>query len=337
MKKENILFLKCVRCKYNNLSLISFNKKKNEVKEGVILCKKCHVFYPIIEEIPILLDISFKNFGLDSVKQFFNKHKIFLTKLNTNNKAKLLEVRKYEQMQFFDEYAHEYDDSLPKTPFWNANDKLSIYRWAKIVNKSYIVVDFGCGSGRSTIPFALNGAKVLGFDISFEMIKKAKKNLKRLNLNKNTEFFVADCENSPFKDKIADIGIMFGVLHHISDPQKALNELSNALKKNGIYFGHENNKTIFRPFFDLLMKIWKIHEEKAGDHALISKNELMMWGESNFKIDIKTSTFLPPHFFNLFSKEKAIKLLELSDNIFRKIPIIRDHGGVLLIHGTKVN
>ena len=112
--------------------------------------------------------------------------------------------------------------------------------------------------------------------------------------------------------------------------------MSRVLKSEGIYFGHENNKTILRPIFDFFMCISRLWIEEAGNHPLISKSELTKWANKvNLDIKIKSSVFFPPHFYNLLGFENAKKLIAFSDNLLNRIPLVKNMGGILIIQGKK--
>ena len=337
MKKYTLSLLRCIKCKKEKFILNTFSKEKDDILSGLIKCKNCNAWYPIIDGIGIflkqslLINLGFINKFIKLNNKYFKNIKI------DKGDDDPTETQKREQIEFFNDHAYEYDKLFPETPFWNANDNLTLYEWCKIVKNSDLVVDIGGGTGRSSIPFAIEGANVISLDISFEMVKKARSKVKNLSLENKIDFLVADCENLPLKDNIANVGVMLGVLHHISNPQIALNELSRILKKRGLYFGHENNKTILRPIFDMIMKIWRLHEEKAGEYALISKDEMKAWASnSSLEVDIKTSTFLPPHLLNFIGKKLAIPLLYISDKLFNMFPFIKNQGGALIISGKKL-
>jgi hypothetical protein len=68
----------------------------------------------------------------------------------------------------------------------------------------------------------------------------------------------------------------------------------------GIYFGRENNASIFRRLFDVLMKVNPIWREEAGEQALASQRDTADWlrGLAG-SFSYCSSVFLPPHLFNL--------------------------------------
>jgi uncharacterized protein YbaR (Trm112 family) len=55
MNKTMIDILACPIDKNHPLELFEIKEKDNIVSEGVLFCTKCFRFYPIIEEIPIML------------------------------------------------------------------------------------------------------------------------------------------------------------------------------------------------------------------------------------------------------------------------------------------
>ena len=80
------------------------------------------------------------------------------------------------------------------------------------------------------------------------------------------------------------------------------------------------------------MKISKLWNEEAGTHPLFKLKEVRELIErNNMKPEIKTSTFLPPHIFNLMNYETATRLLDFTDSFFGHIPLIKNFGGQLVI------
>ena len=53
--------LACPIDKNHPLELYEINEKDNVVSEGALFCSKCSRFYPIIEEIPIMLPDELRN------------------------------------------------------------------------------------------------------------------------------------------------------------------------------------------------------------------------------------------------------------------------------------
>ena len=55
MNKTMVEILACPIDKNHPLELFEINGKEDTVTEGVLFCPKCSRFYPIIEDIPIML------------------------------------------------------------------------------------------------------------------------------------------------------------------------------------------------------------------------------------------------------------------------------------------
>ena len=73
MNKTMMEILACPIDKNHPLELFEINQKEDVVIEGAIFCSKCTRFYPIMEEIPIMLldDLRDKKHEME----FLNKNK----------------------------------------------------------------------------------------------------------------------------------------------------------------------------------------------------------------------------------------------------------------------
>lgn len=101
------------------------------------------------------------------------------------------------------------------------------------LRKSDFVLDIGCGIGKTACYVSKRiGCKVIGADISKDMIFKAKKTTKSVNLNKKVEFIAADLHNLPFEDNSCDCIILESVMIYVNK-DKAINELKRVLKPDG--------------------------------------------------------------------------------------------------------
>ncbi|EPA04834.1 Trm112 family protein [Candidatus Nitrosarchaeum limnium] len=61
MNRSMIDILACPIDKNHPLELYEIKEKDNVVSEGALFCPKCSRFYPIIEEIPIMLPDELRN------------------------------------------------------------------------------------------------------------------------------------------------------------------------------------------------------------------------------------------------------------------------------------
>ncbi len=97
------------------------------------------------------------------------------------------------------------------------------------------VVDLGSGAGNDCfIARQLTGAdgKVIGVDMTANMVEKARSNAKKLGLE-NVEFRLGEIEFLPVRDEEADVVVSNCVLNLVPNKKRALEETFRILKKNG--------------------------------------------------------------------------------------------------------
>ena len=94
------------------------------------------------------------------------------------------------------------------------------------------ILDYGCGAGENTVLAASRGAKVIGVDISPELIGLAEKRLEAHNLAENAEFRVGSAHELPLEDESVDVVLGIAILHHL-DLKLASKEVFRVLKKGG--------------------------------------------------------------------------------------------------------
>lgn len=97
------------------------------------------------------------------------------------------------------------------------------------------VVDLGSGGGLDVFLAAKRvgeSGKVIGVDMTKEMVEKARDNAKKGGF-KNVEFRLGGIENIPLDDNIADCIISNCVINLAEDKQKVFNEAFRILKRSG--------------------------------------------------------------------------------------------------------
>ena len=65
MKRDLLDILACPIDKYYPLKLIDINSKDDIIIDGVLLCSKCNRYYPIIDEIPVMLPDELRKYNED--------------------------------------------------------------------------------------------------------------------------------------------------------------------------------------------------------------------------------------------------------------------------------
>jgi len=97
------------------------------------------------------------------------------------------------------------------------------------------VVDLGSGAGNDCFVarYAVGPkGKVIGVDMTAQMIELARKNALKLGLD-NVEFRLGEIEHLPIRDEEADVVVSNCVLNLVPDKQGALSETFRILKKGG--------------------------------------------------------------------------------------------------------
>ena len=103
------------------------------------------------------------------------------------------------------------------------------------IKEGDVVLDLGSGAGIDAILAAKRvgeKGKVIGVDMTEEMIEKAKENAKKQGI-KNVEFLLGEIENLPIKDNAVDTIITNCVINLTPDKAKTFSEAYRVLRPGG--------------------------------------------------------------------------------------------------------
>ncbi len=128
-----------------------------------------------------------------------------------------------------------------------------------IVNKNTYALDIGCGTGRWTRYLTEKAGFIEAIDPSQAIF--AADNL--LDKIPNVRLTKASTDNIPFNDETFDFAMSVGVLHHIPDTQKAMQDCVKKVKKGGyfycyLYHNLESRGLLFKTIFNLSELIRKV-------------------------------------------------------------------------------
>ena len=156
------------------------------------------------------------------------------------------------------------------------------------------VADIGCGNGRHLIPCASHCKKVLGLDVSKELLKIVQKKLYENKLG-NVDLIHSDAVNIPLKNNIVDAGLYIATLHNISERYrriKSLKEINRILKPDGT----------------AVISVWSRWQDKF--RQLFIKKFTTGFGKNEFgdiNIYWRQHGLNIPRFYHLYSKREFQK------------------------------
>ena len=336
MRESVLQRLCCAECR-GSLEWYIFGEPLNGVlTDGVVWCVACRRWYPLDDELLELLPATLA-YSADR-ERFWRTHETQLRKLNLLPDVVAPDVTAVQlqrkQQEHFDWYASNEEQtysSYEQMPFWRAVDDKTFGRWRREIRPDTWLLDVGCAQGRSSARLMDLPINLVGFDISKALVRQAIDGFRKGTNKAKATFLVADGAHFPIRDAAFDYVLIYGVLHHLPDPAATCREVARVLRPGGTYFGSENNASMFRAVFDLLMKLNPIWHEEAGAQPLISERELREWfNERDFDIRCETQVFVPPHLANLFGRRLGAVVVNVSDRIGSMVPVIRNNGGLLL-------
>jgi ubiquinone/menaquinone biosynthesis C-methylase UbiE len=159
-----------------------------------------------------------------------------------------------------------------KTLFYSK--KTLFLKWlSKISKKTDKILDQGTGIGQYTFSAYKIGFKnIIGMDFSEELLKKARENADKLKYR--VKFVKGDIRDMPFSDEAFDVVISAGIIEHVPETGKCVEELARVLKKRGYLLIHVPQKI---SVFTIIKKIqqffgtWKCGYEKSFTKKYFSK------------------------------------------------------------------
>jgi SAM-dependent methyltransferase len=112
------------------------------------------------------------------------------------------------------------------------DDRVTSLAIEKLLPRNLILADVGCGTGSLTVELARFAEKVIGVDLSQEMLRRARDVAKERQL-RNVEFRRGDALKLPLETRSVDAAFCVMVLHFLSAPQQAVAELCRITRGGG--------------------------------------------------------------------------------------------------------
>ena len=99
-------------------------------------------------------------------------------------------------------------------------------------DKNSIILDAGVGTGRTIIPLLACRVKLVGIDISRNMLQKLLEKIDKKNISTQFHLILGDVTNIPSGDSIFDLVIAVHILHLVNW-KKCISEIRRVLKTDG--------------------------------------------------------------------------------------------------------
>ena len=112
------------------------------------------------------------------------------------------------------------------------DDRVTSLAIEKLLPRDLTLADIGCGTGSLTFELARLARKVIGIDLSQEMLRRAKVAAKERGLD-NVEFRQGDALKLPLGSRSVDAAFCVMVLHFLPDPERAIASLCRITRPGG--------------------------------------------------------------------------------------------------------
>ncbi len=218
-----------------------------------------------------------------------------VTPYKDSNSQKKLQVE-----QMFDHIAPKYDFLNHFLSF--GIDRLWRRRAIRILSnyEPKIILDVASGTGDFAVAASkLKPEKIIGFDLSEQMLNVGRGKVKRLGLDKLVDFQKGDSEVMPFNDESFDaITVAFGV-RNFENLGNGLNEFYRVLKAEGVVIILEFSKPKYFPmrqlylfyFFYILPFIGRLVSKDSSAYSYLPESVMAFPDDQKFLSILKNVGF----------------------------------------------
>jgi len=246
------------------------------------------------------------------------------------------EIELHKKLSEVYDYRYETEFSKLYLGYWN--EAMSEYL---PLGRKLMVLECGCGTGPYLKDLIKRYDRVVGTDLSLEM-------LKRIDMvGKNIEITVGDAENLHFKNNTFDVVVCRETLHHLSNPQEALCEISRVLKPGAtVVLSETCNDSILLRLPRVIL--YKLSSKFSDNHKAFyskqlkdyCKNANLAFEKSRYLGYVGLPLCIMPDFLPLLRYLPCQRFITRAliglDKFLAKLPIIRRQAFDIIIKLKKV-
>ena len=140
-------------------------------------------------------------------------------------------LKHIDDQQFWDHAARKYARDPIKDM---VGYRRTVDRTRELLRDRDTVLELGCGTGTTALALAPAVARLVGTDVSGEMIAIAKEKAAAQGCE-NAEFLVATADRASGADGTFDVVLAFNVMHLIADRPSVLRQANRVLKPGGLF------------------------------------------------------------------------------------------------------
>jgi len=238
-----------------------------------------------------------------------------------------------EEIAIQDRVAGEYEEKRYQVAYSRRYHDWWTGRMLAGVNREGRILDNGCGIG---VLFKRDFSdRVVGLDISSQMLKRAAKRSDQLVLGNSQEL--------PLKDASFDLVFSRSLLHHLPRPELAVAEMHRVLRPGGEVVLADTHSSIISALPRILARKG---ERFSGVHRNLTRKVISSWLEPYFQIrEVSYFGYLAypllgfPDFLDLFRYIPAKPLLETAlifvDEVLSRTPLIRTQSWGIIVKAVK--
>lgn len=139
--------------------------------------------------------------------------------------------KKNKSEEFWDMSSKNYDKTEERFEYIHSKSRANTKKYLK---SSDIVLDYGCGTGTTSIEIVNQVKEIYAIDISSKMIEIAKRKAISSKVE-NINFSQTDIFDKRYKNVSFDVILAFNMLHTVPAPENVVKRIHELLKPEGLF------------------------------------------------------------------------------------------------------